>query len=901
MKKILPYIFIFLIFANFLAPFSVGITKENEPTITKSEAEAAYIQISLVKQKRTENSLKFKFHKTSLQTTDNNGLIYLITDQPIRMSSAFEIASEADRREMIKDTYYDGGLAVWGTPTSLFRPIEQQPPTLARGEVRALAGDSKEEDIDVPELTGLRANTAYYISFVAYNGTKSDAFTFLPNQAISTTAKGEVDIKEEVVSESSGGGFLPKCAWAVFNISISGCIAQILYTAGFQPTSYLFGLAGKFFDFTFYYSISDDSYRSSFVIEGWGLVRDFVNIFFIFVLLWIAFATILNVHGFKTKDMVMNVVIIGLLINFSLFATLIIDTSNILARVFYNSITSTQKDPNNPNKEIDKPGVQGETQLSAKIVSTIEPQKLIIKARNVGSIKKASDQSGDSGSNSAGISNGTFILVTVLSTIINIVGIFVFVSVGLIFVARVLGLWLAMIFVPLAFFSYTVPAMQGIDMIGWRKWWPETMKLAFLAPIFIFFMYLIIKFLSVDNFFSFMKGESGPEFIISIIFPFAFIMILMMKAKSLASKFAGDIGSMVTKAAVVGGGVAIAGGAMAGAALGRQTLGSIAKYTQNDGAREKALRFQGTRDAAAKIKGWNAVNPFAYLKVGKEAIQGLGKASAAGIGYGASRIGRKTDSHTGKTTNVFQRREAEVGDKAHAEHVLDETAQAITGNKEAKYKDLTEGQQEAVKDKIDRDIYSKETYNKNYDKLDATQRGIVDSKKGTFDYTTGTFTSDPNGNFSYAATTAKNAAGARGEHVHTAGDMVTATKANVAVGEFITSLRKGSYDIRELSKIKKSGALTGWGIGAMALGGMFLPIGLAIAASTSGAIKKGLKSATGGVDHGSAQRDFLKDLGHTINTALSGMKIDVKVDTGGGDHGHAKADHGDGHGGGGHH
>lgn len=371
----------------------------------------------------------------------------------------------------------------------------------------------------------------------------------------------------------------------------------------------------------------------------------------------------------------------------------------------------------------------------------------------------------------------------------------------------------------------------------------------------------------------------------------------------MASKFAGDLGSMVTKAAIVGGSAAVAGGAMAGAALGRQTLGSIAKYTQNDGAREKALRFQGTRDAAAKIKGWNAVNPFAYLKVGKEAIQGLGKAGAAGIGYGASRIGRKTDPHTGKTTNVFQRQEASVGDKAHAQHVLDETAQKVTGDKESKYKDLSESQQATVKDRIDRDIVSKEIGNTTYEKLKAPDRARVDALKsnGARD-ALGNLINDPNGGFSYAAGDVKRTAETtRGEHVHTAEDMATSAKADVAVGEFVQSLRKGSYDIRELSKIKKSGTLTGWGIGAMALGGMFLPIGLAIAASTSGAIKKGLKSATGGVDHGSAQRDFLKDLGHTINTALSGMKIDVKVDTGGGDHGHAKADHGGGHGGGGHH
>lgn len=191
---------------------------------------------------------------------------------------------------------------------------------------------------------------------------------------------------------------------------------------------------------------------------------------------------------------------------------------------------------------------------------------------------------------------------------------------------------------------------------------------------------------------------------------------------------------------------------------------------------------------------------------------------------------------------------------------------------------------------VDRDIVAKATYNGlAWDKLKADQRDdleFVHRQVG-----------DPNGEWSASADGFAHASGG-----HAANAMVDSLKSNVAMGEFIQSLRRGSYDIRELSKIKKSGVLTGLAVGlAPFLGTMFLPIGLALAASTSSAIKKGLKSATGGVDHGSAQRDFLKDLGHTINTALSGMKIDVKVDTGGGDHGHAKADHGDGHGGGGHH
>jgi hypothetical protein len=235
----------------------------------------------------------------------------------------------------------------------------------------------------------------------------------------------------------------------------------------------------------------------------------------------------------------------------------------------------------------------------------------------------------------------------------------------------------------------------------------------------------------------------------------------------------------------------------------------------------------------------------------------------------------------------MQRKVDEVKDKAHAEHELNEAAQKVRNNKEATYKDLDEPEAKKARDMVDRDIVAKAEFNGlAWDKLKATERASLES--------THKVAGDPNGEWSHSADSIAHANGG-----HAAGAMAESLKSNVAMGEFIQSLRRGSYDIRELSKIKKSGMMTGAGIGAAALlGGVFLPIGLALAASTSGAIKKGLKAATGGVDHGSAQKDFLKDLSHTINTALSHMKIDVKVDAGGGgDHGHAKADHG----GGGHH
>lgn len=387
-------------------------------------------------------------------------------------------------------------------------------------------------------------------------------------------------------------GTMPACNMNPFDKGIlnngagtpMGCVAQGIYYVLFVPTSYIFALAGTLFDKAFAYSVDDNNYRSDFVVQGWKVVRDFCNMFFIFILLYVAFTTILNTHGAKTKETIINVIIIGLLINFSLFATqVIIDASNVLARVFYNSdtIKITEDGANGVAGATGTISGDGVLPISAALVNKVNPQNIIINAGKVNiqeDTRKKGVASIDAGTSEeeqkTSLDTGTFILVTLLATAVNIVGLIVFLSVALIFITRVIGLWLAMIFVPFTFLSYTIPAMQDFEMVGWKKWWPETLKMAFLAPVFIFFMYLIIKFLNTGL--GLLKTDEqafGLSFIVGIILPFAFIMIFLMKAKDIAKDLSGKIGQQITDSLSKVGGFAL-GAATGGAAmLGRATLG----------------------------------------------------------------------------------------------------------------------------------------------------------------------------------------------------------------------------------------------------------------------------------------------------------------------------------------
>lgn len=527
--------------------------------------------------------------------------------------------------------------------------------------------------------------------------------------------------------ENSGG--LPPCG-ITSGDGLKGCGAQLLYYIFFVPTSFVFGLSGRALDFTFMYSLSDVSYRSEFVLSGWGIVRDFCNMFFIFVLLYIAFGTILELHSVKTKEMIINVVIIGLLINFSLFTTqVIIDTSNILARVFYNDktiITGTvQKDESgNPLPVVSERGDLGEIKLSEAIVSKVNPVAIITSSAEVGKIKSKGLDTSET-DNSGGISIGGFIIVVFLSTAINIVGTIAFASSALIFIGRVVMLWLSMILAPLAFFSYIVPQLQDIKMIGWKKWWPDLLSMAFVAPVFAFFMYLIVGFLSkglgVMDAMNTPGGlnASGLTFVLKIIVPFAFIMILLMKAKDVAVSMSGQIGESLSKAGGAVGGIAL-GAMTGGAALAmRASVGRLGGNIENNSYLAKKVADGGLKGRmAAKLidigsgankASFDVRNTKAGAATGKNLGVDFGKAKEGGYkkaieDKAAKRTTRLAELKTMATRgDEVEKRKTEVGKKLvenNNSHKLHEIEDKLTKAKQ----DMAETADPAEKMRLSNEI-----------------------------------------------------------------------------------------------------------------------------------------------------------------------------------------------------
>lgn len=310
--------------------------------------------------------------------------------------------------------------------------------------------------------------------------------------------------------------------------NIGGCIAQVSYM--FWGVSEMVAhLAGSFLDFFIYYSTNSASYSSEFLKTAWATVRDVANILFIIALLYVAIKTILNLNVTNNKKLISAIIIAALVINFSFFITeVVIDASNILAKVFYNQIQPAPGGGNQINEN-------GQTSITEKLIKNFDPKSIVSEEiyKGVNGI-------------------GTFIFVCLLALAMTLYIAWIFFSVAFVFLARVISLWLAIIFSPLAFVSYSLPFK--IPGFGHEDWWDLLLQNAFLAPLFIFFLYIVLLLsdFTATNIVFTPSGDTSTttglvQTLMSTLIPIVLCLVLMRKGKELAIKYSGEMGKAVNK------------------------------------------------------------------------------------------------------------------------------------------------------------------------------------------------------------------------------------------------------------------------------------------------------------------------------------------------------------------
>lgn len=488
----------------------------------------------------------------------------------------------------------------------------------AENGLGTLAGDKKAlegligtpADIDNLRIFGTLCDNNHLAYFRAA-GFQFTAPTTQDDIVALNTSNQTVDPQSNTWTSSDSDSVLPSCGWFIFSKgTFVGCLAQLVYYIIYTPIAFIAGLFGQLFDFFLGYSISDEAYRMGFAVEGWKLIRDISNIFFIIILVWTGFATVFDIGSISMKKVVPTLIINALIINFSLFATrVVIDISNISARVFYNTMKVQ-------NKAKEKIEVAGYKSISVLLVSSFNPQK-IFEARAVqggatglvqGECEKDDDleckENTDATFSAQNVESrisdaqtkklnsneyaGFFIVVSLLAAFIMVGVAKMFWKVTWFFLGRTIGLYVSMIFSPFAFLTRgNVPLVGNIGQLKWSDWASDLTKYAMLAPIFILFLYVIVLFAN-SKFTLGLSGTSFFETIISVAVPMLILYFLLKQAVGIAEEYSGRIGKLVQSSidgavggfgGVVGGGIGLAAGAAAFA--GRNIAGRGMKLYGN--------------------------------------------------------------------------------------------------------------------------------------------------------------------------------------------------------------------------------------------------------------------------------------------------------------------------------
>lgn len=272
----------------------------------------------------------------------------------------------------------------------------------------------------------------------------------------------------------------------------------------------------------------------------WRTIRDVSSIFFIGILIYTSIATILG-FGSDVKKVIKNVIIAGLLINFSLFFTrLAVDASNAASLYIYQAMTPTA--PAAPSSSgglemsdflnLDKPGI------SDLFMDSLGVQTIYNNVKQV------------SGADTS--VNGINIIIAGLGgTIIMIIAGVSFFIAALMFIARFAILIILMAFSPVYFVGMILPQADSFSK-DWMKWLKSQLL---FAPIYLFFMYITLRVISDPNFKAMFGGSTFAELFTSngikgsagIIIQYVIVIVLLNAGLATAISMAGEGGKFAGK------------------------------------------------------------------------------------------------------------------------------------------------------------------------------------------------------------------------------------------------------------------------------------------------------------------------------------------------------------------
>ncbi len=244
-----------------------------------------------------------------------------------------------------------------------------------------------------------------------------------------------------LVAILAAGLLIPQFAFAY---DMSGFLGDVIYWIVIKPVSKLLELEVWILPMIAQYN---NFTGQEGVIKGWVALRDLANMFFILVLLVIAFATILRIQKYGYRQLLSRFLIMAILINFSMtIVGLVIDLSQVIMLTFVSAI-----------KEV----------AAGNVVVALGLDKVM-----------------NMGAGSTGAS--TYITAMFLGAIMLIVAVVIIGIYIMILAMRIVKLWIEIVVAPIAFLAYTFPDTQKF----YNEWVQELIKDIVVGPSLVFFLWL---------------------------------------------------------------------------------------------------------------------------------------------------------------------------------------------------------------------------------------------------------------------------------------------------------------------------------------------------------------------------------------------------------------------------
>lgn len=290
---------------------------------------------------------------------------------------------------------------------------------------------------------------------------------------------------------------------------------ELLITITTVIGSAAIALGGVFLDTAIFYTVTQ---MGSWFTPGeelgigvtamWGVVRDLLNILFIFGLIYIGIKTILNADDSGTKRTLGLLIVAALLVNFSLYFTqVIVDFTNIAAIQVHNQIIGTSPGGSDPS-------TAGAFLNVSRASTFFEGKSATLNSLSFGA---------------------TFFYAILILIFLVTTGI-VFAMGAILLLVRFATLLLYMIFSPLMFAGWILPAAGSAVGKYWT--WEGFLKQAFFPPAYLFMLYLSLvtlsnlqKLINTPNIAYSEVIESGTSAVgIMSIFMFFSLMIVLLYA-----------------------------------------------------------------------------------------------------------------------------------------------------------------------------------------------------------------------------------------------------------------------------------------------------------------------------------------------------------------------------------